>query len=317
MQHRRDIERCEGTGVVATLSELVALRRHARGIDLGAARRSGALLAGPYLSPFRGRGMDFDEVRSYQPGDDVRNIDWRVTARTGRPYSKVFHEERERPVWLLVDAGETMQFGTRRAFKSVAAAHTASLLAWAAREAGDRVGGLVSSAGTCVEIAPGRGDDHAYRLLGAIARATAPTDGPPAPPIATSLRRLRRAARAGSRVVVLSDFYDLDDEARRHLIGLARRCELACVLVFDALEVEAPPRGRYGISDGRGSAVVSCPGRGWRPWSEAFTARREMLRELCRQHRIQLFPLRTDDDPREVFSSHPPRCAAASHGRPS
>ena len=175
MEHQPDMERFEGTGVVATLPELVALRPHAKSLDLGAPRRSGALLAGPYLSPCRGNGMDFDEVRAYQPGDDVRNIDWRVTARTGRPHSKVFHEERERPVWFLLDAGPTMHFGTRRAFKSVAAVRAAALLAWAAREAGDRVGGMVRSPEACVELPPRRGEQQVYRLLGAMARATAAT----------------------------------------------------------------------------------------------------------------------------------------------
>ena len=110
-------KRSANHGVVAETSELVALRHAARGLELGNARRIGSPLAGPYLSHIRGRGLDFDEVRPYQHGDDARNIDWRVTTRTGRAHSKVFHEERERPVWLLVDAGPSMRFGTRCAFK--------------------------------------------------------------------------------------------------------------------------------------------------------------------------------------------------------
>lgn len=318
MENRSERERSGSWGVVATLEELVELRVHARrGIDLAARRRSGALLAGPYLSPFRGRGMDFDEVRAYQPGDDVRTIDWRVTARTGSPYSKIFHEERERPVWLLVDARPTMHFGTRCAFKSVVAARAAALVAWAARDAGDRVGALVDSGESYTELSPGHSYSHLYRLLGAIAAATLPRSSGSFGSSAASLQRLGRLVRTGSRVIVLSDFYGFDDGASRHLAALARRSELTCVFVHDALEAGSPPQGRYRVTDGRAISSVDCPGRRWEAWTEPFTERRDRLASLCQRHRIQLVPLRTDEDPRAVFSSKPLACARAKGGRSS
>ena len=109
---------------------------------------------GGYVSPYRGRGMEFEEVRAYQPGDDIRNMDWRVTARTGRPHTKLFREERERPVLFLVDLGPSMAFGTRVAFKSVVAARAAALLAWAARDNGDRIGGIVFAGKRHRELRP-------------------------------------------------------------------------------------------------------------------------------------------------------------------
>ena len=130
-------------GVRLTIDELLALRREAMALDLSSNYRVSSTLAGGYRSKFRGRGMDFDEVRLYQPGDDIRNIDWRVTARTGKPHTKLFREERERPVFLLLDQSKHLFFGSRVAFKSVIAARAASLLIWASITAGSRIGGVL------------------------------------------------------------------------------------------------------------------------------------------------------------------------------
>jgi len=313
----------EGNGVTARPGELAALRQGARQLELGAPRRVHTPLAGPYLSPFRGRGLDFEEVRGYQPGDDVRHIDWRVTARTGRAHSKVFHEERDRPLWLLLDAGPSMHFGTRRAFKSVAAARAAALLAWAAQLAGDPLGGLAVSWSGLSEIPAGSGERHLMDVLAAFARATeepggdaAAQDGEPANvSVPEALLRLRRRARSGSRVFVLSDFYGFGEEWRSQLSDLGRRCDLSCVLVYDALEAAAPPSGRYRVSDGRSTRTISTGGGHQRAaWSSRFEQRRDELSDFCRSQRIELLPLRTDVDSAEVLagSRHPRR---RMHGR--
>src|SRR5262249_62183017 len=147
-------------------------------------RRSAAPRAGSEPSPFLGRGMEFTEVRGYQPGDDVRWIDWRSTARTGRVHTKLFAEERERPVWLIADLGHSMRFGTRGAFKSVVAARAAAQLAWDAHGAGASVGGIVGSPGVCVELPPGRTAAHVLRLLDVLAAGPArgSAAGPGLPP---------------------------------------------------------------------------------------------------------------------------------------
>lgn len=308
----------EGNGVTAGPGELARLRHSARQLELGAPRRVHTPLAGPYLSSFRGRGLDFEEVRVYQPGDDVRHMDWRVTARTGRAHSKVFHEERDRPLWLLLDAGPSMHFGTRRAFKSVAAARAAALLAWAAQLAGDPLGGLALSGSGIAEIPAGGGERHLMDLLAAFARATE-EDGEglivaegeqPAASVPQTLLSLRRRARSGSRVFVLSDFYGFGEEWRSQLSDLGRRCDLSCVLVYDVLEAEPPPSGRYRVSDGRSACAISTGGRRWREaWSSRFEERRDQLSDFCRSQRIELLPLRTDMDPADVLagSRHPRR----------
>jgi uncharacterized protein (DUF58 family) len=309
-------ERASSHGVVADTAELIALRHAAVGLQLGVPRRIASSLAGPYLSRIRGRGLDFEEVRPYQAGDDVRNIDWRVTARTGRVHSKVFHEERERPVWLLVDAGPSMRFGTRKAFKSVAAVRASALLAWTAQRAGDRVGGLVVSPDGLLEHSPQAREKGMLRLVGSLSRATAATGegGAVGELLNDALGRLRAQARTGSRVFILSDFSGLDDTGRRHLAELARRCHVSCVLVYDELEAQPPPPGRYRASDGERVLSFSANGAAWRrAFADRFARHREELTAFCIRQRIELIALRTDEEPASVLPAALP--AARRSGR--
>ncbi|MGB6451891.1 MAG: DUF58 domain-containing protein, partial [Steroidobacteraceae bacterium] len=126
--------------ILPDFEELLALRGFAQGLAMGSHRSRRVLSAGPHASSHRGRGLEFQEVRQYVPGDDPRSIDWRVTARRGRPHTKLFREERERPVWLLADLNPALYFGTRRQLKSAVVVRAAALLAWIAALGGDRVG---------------------------------------------------------------------------------------------------------------------------------------------------------------------------------
>lgn len=243
--------------------------------------------------------MDFEEVRAYQPGDDVRHIDWRVMARTGRVYSKVFSEERERPVWLMVDAGPGMQFGTRGAFKSVVAARVAALLAWGAHTAGDRVGGLVVSPERLQLFEPRAREQHLLCLLASLSRATVVQGRESAATTARCLDRIRERVGVGDRTFVISDFADLDEAAQGHLSALAaQRADVTCVAIHDVLEEKAPPPGRYRVSDGGEVRAIDAGSARWRrAWADRFEARRAALRDFCGKHGIGLVAIRTDDDP--------------------
>ena len=129
-------------GAYVDVNELIALRFPVRQLKLSRRNRALNALAGPNKSNFRGRGIDFEEVRNYQAGDDIRTIDWRVTARTGAAHTKLFREERERPVLVVVDQRNSMFFGSQFCFKSVLAAQLGALVAWSALSDNDRVGGL-------------------------------------------------------------------------------------------------------------------------------------------------------------------------------
>jgi uncharacterized protein (DUF58 family) len=288
-----------GAGIVATRSELVALGYEPLAARQRRAGRVATRAAGSRASRFRGRGMEFAEVRAYQPGDDMRSIDWRVTARTGRPHSKLFEEERERPIWLLVDLGASMRFGTRSAFKSVAAARAAALLAWQAHAEGERVGGSVVAPGFRAELPPGRTRHQLLRLLDALAAGTAADGELPSETLVAQLERLAPHFRSGSRVVLVSDFYSLGEGLTLALRRLARRCDVTLVHVFDPLESTPPPVGRYRVSDGREiRTVASGRDSAWqRAIAHEFEARKSALQELARSCRMQRVALRTNDSP--------------------
>ena len=146
-----------GDGLVrVSMASLLALHQGSATLALQP-RRVRALTSGAYLSPFKGRGMEFDEVRPYTQGDDVRSIDWRVTARSGKPHTKLFREERERAVLLWIDLRPAMFFATRGAFKAVRAAQAAALLGWNTLQRGDRLGALIFDERHHDELRPRRG----------------------------------------------------------------------------------------------------------------------------------------------------------------
>ena len=288
----------KGDGARVDVAELVGLRLKARSIRLASRQPSVAVAAGMHHSRFRGRGVDYQESRVYQPGDDIRNMDWRVTARAGRPHTKLFQEERERPVMVLVDLGASMFFGTRGAFKSVIAARAASLISWAAVQGGDRIGALLSN-GEHHELPPMGGRRGALRVIRCLVPATAPSNGAHIRlgGLSEALRRLRRVARPGSLVFVLSDFYAMDDDTERHLRHLRQHNDIVACQIIDALELVPPPPGVYGITDGRYDGILDTRSAALRSTYQAFfSEHHEAVRELLRKHAIPLMVLKTSDD---------------------
>ena len=291
-------------GVEARVDDLIGLRFRARRLTLGPGRRTPQTMAGGHGSRFRGRGMEFAESRVYQPGDDVRSIDWRVTARTGRPHTKLFQEERERPVILLVDLGASMFFGTRTAYKSVVAAETAALVAWAATAAGDRVGALVAGRSGHRELKPLAGRRGVLRVLHALAALCRPGEDVEEQRIALheSLRRARHVARPGSLLVIISDFYGLDDEAAGHLTRMRPHNDMLACWIHDVLERDPPPPGRYGVSDGWQTATLDTVSRRARArYAASFAADAGRLRATFGRLAVPLLPIATGDDVAEVL----------------
>src|SRR5512142_1555880 len=173
------------------LDELLALSAVAHGASLARARRSPALRSGGHASRWRGRGVDFRESRVYQPGDEIRHMDWRVTARSGKPHTKLFEEEREQGLLLAIDLNAGMRFGTRVRFKSVQAARAAALLAWMAAAAGDRVGALGFGGGINGEVKPAGGRRGVLHVLRALRDWDAAADNAIQEPLSRGLARVR------------------------------------------------------------------------------------------------------------------------------
>lgn len=284
-------------GTTLELSALIRLRAAARGLELGARRRVLSAQAGGYLSAYHGRGMEFDEVRAYQAGDDARTIDWRVTARRGRPHTKLFREERERPVMFLADLHPGMYFGSRIQYKSVLAGHLCALLGWAAVRASDRVGGIVQAADNHKEIYPAARESGLLPLLKAMVQLqpTAPGNIDKGR-MNRSLTRLSRIVRPGSLVIIFSDFREFSAEAEKQLGSLAQHNDVIAGFLYDPLEATPPPAGFYrlGANQQRLSLDTSrssvCE-----QWHAQFQAHRSNIRHLCTRHAIHFMEIATTD----------------------
>jgi uncharacterized protein (DUF58 family) len=279
-----------------TLEDLIRLSQPAAGLTL-ARPTARALQSGQYLSAFKGRGMEFDETRPYTHGDDVRNLDWRVTARTGKPHTKLFREERERPVFLTVDYRSAMFFATRGMFKSAMAARLAALIAWSARRHGDRIGGQIFSETESVELKPEHGHRAVLRLLKLLVDQASPRS-PVAPETALqdALVRLPRHARPGSLVFVFSDFRHLTPAGEAGLGRLSRHCDLVLVFISDPLERRLP-MGPHRFSDGHRDILLNADARTAEIYERAFREREERLADLARRHGIRLVSCHTTDEP--------------------
>ena len=244
-------------GVVAELNELIGLRRYAQSVHYHPKGR--ALRSGNHLSTVRGRGMDFSEVRNYQAGDEIRHMEWRVTARTGRPHVKIYQEERERPVVIVADFNPSMIFGTRIAFKSVIAARLAAILAWTVTKQGDRVGGFFFSATEHSEFIPRGRDSAVLPLLASLSHYTNQTEiQREAKPrqLSDALIRLRRVVRPGSILVLLSDFYCMDSECEQQLNRLRSHNDVLAYHICDSIELAPPKPQQYAITDGQQELIL-------------------------------------------------------------
>ena len=296
---RRD--ECDGIGV--TLERLCALQIHARRLDLQGLSVPPVEPGGGHRSRFRGRGMEYVESRAYLAGDDIRSMDWRVTARSGRPHTKLYREESERRVFLLVDLGPSMQFGTRRSFKSVVAAETAALMCWATVQHGDRLGALVSDGARRLQVRDRKGRSGALSVLQALAtlgqagRRTPAWNGSS---LRQALRQARRIIRPGTLVTVISDFAALDAETEQEFARLGRHNQVLVTLVYDPLEESPPPPGRYAVTDGREVAVFDTRTAALRvAYTDYFEQRRQRLQVLAVRLGMTLISLRTDAEPAE------------------
>ncbi|WP_340648423.1 DUF58 domain-containing protein [Pseudoxanthomonas winnipegensis] len=232
-------------GLRPTLTELVQLRALAQ--RRPAARRGSHHLSGPAASPLRGRGMEYAESREYVAGDDARHIDWRLTARSGKPHTKLFQAERERLTLIVADTAPALYFGTRVRFKSVQAARAGALAAWAAVADGDRVA-VLRGAGREPSLPPASGTRGALRTLDALTRwyAQPPEDDQG---LAVALEHAQRVLRPGSRLVVLADPRSVAQIPELRWPSLAARCEVIVLLMTDALE-QAPPRASLPFQSG-------------------------------------------------------------------
>ena len=269
VQNSHSKSNATGDGIVfSSLKSLLALQSKARMFSL-AKGKIRAKNTGQHLSVFKGRGMDFAESRPYQAGDDVRTLDWRVTARTGKPHTKLFQEERERPVLIWIDMQSSMFFATKGAFKSVVAAQLAALLAWKSKYDGDRVGGMLVNNQGHIEIQPSRSKYGMVRFLKQIAECSQmspETQTNTIKPIelAEEWRRLRRVVATGSRVFILSDFRAVDKAALQQLVAIQKQAEVTLISITDPLEQQLPALDSLRLSAKKRFFSINLKNRAWK-----------------------------------------------------
>ena len=253
------LTKCQSDGVNLGIRELIHYQGKTALLNLSPRKTVQAKLAGAYLAKTKGRGMEFDEARHYQAGDDIRAIDWRVTARTGKTHTKLYREEKERPVFVLTDLSSSMQFGTQFLFKSVQAAHLSALIAWSARKRGDRIGGLVFNQHQHLECKPFTRQKAVLSLLNSMikvqqgAQQEAQTTNQEQITLGNACARLRRLAHPGSLIFILSDFSQLDELAKQHIAQLSKHCEVIAYPITDPFEHQLPQvkmSQRVTLSDG-------------------------------------------------------------------
>ena len=269
--------------IVSDLARLLRSRHWAQSLKLFSPQAARNMLLGNVRSRFRGRGMEFEEVRRYQAGDDIRTIDWKVSARANDTYTKLFCEERERPCHIIVDQRSSLFFGSKVQFKSVLAAELAAGIAWAALAGGDRVGGQVIGDYSDSDCRARRSKQAVLKFIheldefnSKLSETTSAIDDDhintkSAKPssMANTLSECHRITRPGTAVFIISDFYDFDLSAAKALVKLAKRTDLSLLQVVDPLEEQLPINANIAISNGIESGRVMLSNKLTQRYTEA------------------------------------------------
>jgi len=281
-----------------TTKELIMLQQKANKLDMSQRSYARSSSTGSHHSRFRGRGMDYQESRIYQAGDDIRNMDWRVTARAGKPHTKLYQEERERPVVLLVDFNPGMFFGSVKSLKSVLAAKTAALIAWSVSSRGDRIGALIINS-THHELPPKTGKRGVLQLIRQLVIQSDPLNALTKNNVSINeeLNRLKRLIKPGSLVFIISDFYDINEETGLLFQQISRHNDIQAIQIVDPLELAPPPPDQYTVTDGNISGRINTKSKkGQEKYAQFFSEHHQKILNIMQKKNIPLIQLSTKDD---------------------
>ena len=283
-----------------SIRDLVRLREQGRDLSFLPKQPVHSQLAGLHASRLRGRGLDFHELRAYVPGDDVRDIDWKVTARMRRPHTRIYSEERNRRALVLVDQRVNMFFGSRLHMKSVTAAHAAALVVWRVLAQGDQPGAIVFNDDDQIEIRPGRSDLRAMSILRAIEKmnqSLRANDGQKSEPSQLNriLRHADRLATHDHLVVLISDLDGLTEDTRPLLNRITQHNDVVVLLVNDPLERELPEAALLVVSDGELQLEVDTRRPSLRfEFAQAFHSAVESGRKELYKRNVPMLPISTE-----------------------
>ncbi len=254
--------------------------------------------AGDIRSAFKGRGMELEEVRSYSFGDDVRDIDWRVTARKGGTYTKVFSEEKDREVYVILDLSPYMLFGTKKELKSVAAAKLAALLGWQSMANKDRFGLLLYNGKETKVFKPQNNQKNLMAIFKAVSETSNAILEMPEnlnADIKDPLQILQFSIKSRAMIFVLSDFKHISDEALKTLVTLTKRCRVYCVNIYDYIEEIPPEDGEYMVEyNGEKLSFNTTSDIFKQTYYHYFAQRRRTMENFCKRFGCQYLNIRTD-----------------------
>lgn len=296
------MESTSARGVYLELDDMIRLRHLSSGFSFLPRQPVHSLLSGRHASKLRGRGLNFEEIRHYLPGDDIRQIDWKVTARTREPHTRVYAEERERPVLMVVDQRIGMFFGSQRQFKSVTAAEAAALVAWRTISVKDRVGMVLFDDSESVCIRPQRSEDGVMRILREIFcknRALRADSATPAQPemLNRALQQAQRLAAHDCLVVLITDGDGNNSDTRKLLTQISQHNDVLVVFVFDPLEAALPDAGRLVVSDDRRIVTFDSGHRKLREdYQQEFVQGRARARQFLLTRETPVLPLSTAEE---------------------
>ncbi|MDP2506121.1 DUF58 domain-containing protein [Oceanobacter sp. 3_MG-2023] len=289
-------------------AQLIRLSQLARHIPLKKQQRILSSRAGNHVSRVKGRGLDYAENRQYLPGDDIRAMDWRVTARTGSPHIKVYQEEKERPVLLVTDLRASMNFGSRRTLKQLLAADLTALLGWAAIAEGSRLGALLFNDNDELDLRPKPGRRQQLHIINSLAtlydtrppgsHVPASASASPQQRITDMCLHLRRIAKPGSSIYFISDWHGMNADAEAQLFTLSRHCDLTAIQIYDPLEARLPASGWLTLTNGqRRDLINSSSQRQQHSHQQRFEQQQQQLQQHMLRLQMPLLTLSTADEP--------------------
>lgn len=290
----------DSSGLFVTVDDLIEQRQKAAYLRMLNAKLPTSRQAGDVKSAFKGRGIEMEEIRSYSFGDDVRDIDWRVTARKSSPYTKVYNEEKDREIYVVLDLSPYMAFGTRKELKTVAAAKIAALLAWSSLTNKDRFGCVIFDGKSQYIFKPRNHQGAVVAIFKKIAELSKVVlnvkendeDG-----LAKALKLLKKNVKGQAAIFVVSDFSRFGDDVKKSLAALSSNTSVYLINVFDVLEDVAPKAGEYMAEDNGKRVVFDSSSKLFqKEYRHYFAEKRQQVRDFGRRFSCRYMEVRTDTD---------------------
>jgi len=289
------------TGIVVSLDELLQLSLLAKKVNFLPNKKINSILSGRHGSKLRGRGMDFLELKTYVQGDDPNNIDWRATRRSNKTYVKVFNEERDRTVHIVLSQQSNMFFGSQGSFKSVQAARLAATVLYSVLHSGDRVGAVLFNDEEVLQFKASKSKKNATQFLKEIVRLNQRLplrqEQPDPKMLNRALERLMPQLKHDDLVIVIGDGSGLDDESQAKLTHIAQHNDIIGTLVYDPLERELPDLGSLLFRNSSQFVEVNSSDTAFRKQYEMnYRNKLEHFSNIALMHKIPLLEIRTDQD---------------------